>query len=220
MPDDIDDITEALKGLLGSTWKFTAPQEGAIRLSTGDGFILSPGPNPQGTIYLGKPDPIHPGNFFQTIPRAAAPDKSVFIQFEHDKVSIYEQDEYNSKHLRFSIPYANINSILAVASNKLLTPEEVNILELIAELRSTQASLHETAIALRESRSALAVSRDKEVARLGAELHVANQKNKTKEQESFELRLANTELHNELEQLKKEIADRKRAIAHLELFDA
>lgn len=219
MPDNTDDLTEALKGLLGSTWKYT-PQESPLRLSTGDGFILSPGPNVQGTIYLGKPDPIHPGNFFQTIPRAAAPDKSIFIQFEQDKVSVYEQDEYNSKHLRFSIPYTNINSILAVASNKLLTPDEVNLLEIIAELRSTQASLHETAVALRESKSVLAVSRDKEVARLGAELHVAHQRNKIKEQENFELRLANSDLQRELEQIKKEIADRKRAIAHLELFDA
>lgn len=227
MPDDIDDLTEALKGLLGTTWEYGTDGHSTNRISifphspSLDGVIKIE--NPIGTrlspsFYIGKPDPIHQN--LALVPRANAPEKCIYIQFEQSRLCIYEEGEFGSKHLRFAINYSNIQAILAVANNQLLTPEQINLLELVSELRSAQASLFETGLALNEARRHEAVARDNEISRLKALLTVAEEKAKRVEKDNFQLRLEKREVTQELDELKENIQKRQRELAQFELFDA
>lgn len=161
-------------------------------------------------------DPIQ-ANHQSGIDRQNPPEKPVFIYFDTDAIKVYEEDASGTRHLRFTIKYDKVNSVLVVSNNKLISAKEAESLDLVTELRNTQASLHESATALRQAQAGLDVRKDQEFSKLQAEKKVLEQKY----QHAMEsLKLQERTLlaqESELAHIKKQIADRQKALDHLEI---
>lgn len=163
------------------------------------------------------PDPVQINYLVNPLDRENAPEKPIFICFDTEEIKIFEEDAGGSRHLRAAIKYDKINSIHAVSKNKLLTVQEVDTLDLNVELRNTQASLSETATALREARGNLDLRKDQELAQERISRNILDQK--------YQLAMKTLKLQeelvrdkeSELAHIKKQIADRAQALAHLEL---
>lgn len=161
-------------------------------------------------------DPIQ-ANHQAGIDRQNPPERPVFIYFDSDAIKVYEEDAGGTRHLRFTIKYDKVNSVLVVSNNKLISAKEAESLDLVTELRNTQASLHESATALRQAQAGLDVRKDQELSRLQAEKKVLEQKY---QQAMESLKLQERTLlaqESELAHIKKQIADRQKALDHLEI---
>lgn len=161
-------------------------------------------------------DPIQ-ANHQAGIDRQNPPEKPVFIYFDSDAIKVYEEDAGGTRHLRFTIKYDKVNSVLVVSNNKLITAKEAESLDLVTELRNTQASLHESATALRQAHAGLDLRKDQELSKLQAEKKVLEQKY---QQAMDSLKIQERTLlaqESELAHIKQQIADRQKALDHLEI---
>jgi hypothetical protein len=165
---------------------------------------------------INSPDPIQI-NHQTGIDRQNPPEKPIFLYFDADAIKVYEEDAGGTRHLRFTIRYDKVNSVLVVSKNNLITAKEAESLDLVTELRSTQASLHESATALRTAQAGISLQKDQELAKLQAEKRVLEQKY---HQAVGSLKLQErliAEQEGELAHIKKQIADRQKQLDHLEI---
>lgn len=161
-------------------------------------------------------DPIEQ-YYLQNCDRQHAPERPIYIEFALDSIKIYEEDVVGSRWLRTSIPYQKISAILVNNSNSLISPKEVEALDLVTELRSTQASLHETAQALRASQAGVSNKKDAEITELLAQKQLVNEKYQRcleflKEEEKSRIKI-----EQELSELKEQIAQREKILSTLEI---
>lgn len=161
-------------------------------------------------------DPIEQ-YYLQNCDRQHAPERPIYIEFALDSIKIYEEDVVGSRWLRTSIPYQKIGAILVNNGNSLISPKEVEALDLVTELRSTQASLHETAQALRVSQAGISNKKDAEIKELSAQKQLINEKYQRclefiKKEDQRRIKI-----EQELSELKEQIAQREKILNTLEI---
>jgi hypothetical protein len=168
---------------------------------------------------------------FENIDRINAPQKCLFLYFDSDDIKFYEEDANGTRQLRMTINYDRVNLIQAIHNNKLLTTAEAEALNLLAELRNTQAALYEQSQVVNNLKFNPVFEKDEQLKQLKTENKtlldhlvsfsesITSQERIINEQKDLIERqksLINKQ-ETELQTIKQQIIDRQRKIDHLEI---